>query len=466
MEFSKRHMWHPGSVVDRPLRSLAARVFAIRDGVSGWGRYRQEFLDSCSRSPAALQQTVAARLERIVRHAGELSPWYRSAWRLLQLPPIGDFVAGDLQRLPLINKETLRAHAAAMVSEVYSPEKLIESYTGGTTGIQTKIFMDPECRINRIGRQWGILQRYGYRPGMRRALVWGVESDLLPPRGAAALKRSMRQYAASDEVLCCTVMNDELLADYYTRLKRFRPEVMYGYPTAVARFADFILRERLTPPAVRSIIVTAERLTDEHRVLIRRVFGGEVFDMYCTREYGCMAFECEQHRGLHVDAESIHVEIVRDGQVLPPGEMGEIVVTDLCNYGMPFIRSRTGDLGTLSPEPCPCGLSLPLLSSLDGRATDSLVRPDGSVVVGLMLSDLFMHESGIRAAQFIQDRPDRVKVLIETTPDFSAQVEARCRAEVEALMGSEVTVVLIPVATIKRNPTSGKLQEVICRIAR
>jgi len=444
---------------------LAGRAFAIRDGVGGWGRYRKEFLESCGKSPAVLKEAVAAKLDKIVRHAGEGSAYYRRAWSNLQLPPVGKFATEDLKRLPLINKETLRAHAEELLSDQFSSGQLIESYTGGTTGIQTRIFMDPECRINRIGRQWGVLQRCGYRPGMRRALIWGVESDLLPRTVAASLKSAVRHYAAGDEVLCCTVMNDVLMREYYSRVTRFRPAVIYGYPTAVARFAAFILRERLAPVTVSSVIVTAERLTDDDRALIRGVFGGDIFNIYCTREHGCMAFECELHRGLHVDAESAHVEIVRDGQVVPNGHSGEIVVTDLCNYGMPLIRYRTGDLGVLSAEPCPCGLSLPLLSSLDGRATDSLVRPDGSVVVGLMLSDLFLGEPSIRAAQFVQERLDSVEVFLETTTGFSVDVESRCTAEVQALMGPEVNIVVRPVATIHRNPTSGKLQEVICRIS-
>ena len=457
-------MLHPQ--IDRSLRSLGARAFAIRDRVGGWGRYQQEFIETCRKSSGALKESVAARIERIVRHAGAHSPYYRSAWSRSQLPTAGNFGPEDLQRLPLINKEAIRAHRTELASEVFRPEQLIESYTGGTTGTQTKIFMNPDCRIERIGRQWGVLQRCGYQPGIRRALVWGVEADLLPQNSAAFFKSAIRRYAAGDEVLCCTVMNDDSMGEYYARVARFRPEVIYGYPTAIARFAAFILRKGLAPVAVRSVIVTAERLTDEDRTLIRQVFGSEVFNIYCSREHGCMAFECEQHRGLHVDAESVHVEIVRNGHALPPGQPGEIVVTDLCNYGMPFIRSRTGDLGTLSAEPCPCGLNLPLLTSLDGRETDSLVRPDGSVVAGLMLSDLFMDEPSIRAAQFVQERPDSVDVLLETTTGLSPEVAARCTAEVQALMGPEITVIFKPVATIERNPTSGKLQEVICRIPR
>ena len=78
-------------------------------------------------------------------------------------------------------------------------------------------------------------------------------------------------------------------------------------------------------------------------------------------------------------------------------------MTDLLNHGMPFIRYVTGDLATASAGPCDCGCPLPTFSSLDGRTADTLYRPDGSLVAGLMLDDLFMDLPAITHAQFVQN---------------------------------------------------------------
>ena len=81
---------------------------------------------------------------------------------------------------------------------------------------------------------------------------------------------------------------------------------------------------------------------------------------------------------LHITAEDIIVEIIDDnGQVLPAGESGEIVVTHLRTTEFPFIRYRTGDIGTLATEPCQCGRGLPVLANVEGRTTDFIIAADG-----------------------------------------------------------------------------------------
>ena len=160
-----------------------------------------------------------------------------------------------------------------------------------------------------------------------------------------------------------------------------------------------------------------------------------MFDLYCTREHGCVAFECRKHDGLHIDTGSVFVEITRNGKRVAPGETGEITITDLANYGMPFIRSRTGDLGALTTRPCPCGLPFPLLAGLDGRAIDCIYTPSGSTVSGLMLSDLFVELPGLRLLQFVQDSLSRLDVNVVTTADLSSEVEQKMIHEVRELVG-------------------------------
>ena len=165
-----------------------------------------------------------------------------------------------------------------------------------------------------------------------------------------------------------------MLREYHDRLKRFQPDVLYGYPNAIREFAEYIQGEKLEPITVGKIFCTAEKLSEGTRNTLEEVFSGEVFNLYNTREHGCIGFECRKHNGFHIDIGNVHVEIMEDGKPVPAGQPGEIVVTDLLNYGMPFIRSRIGDRGALSPEPCDCGINLPLLSSLEGAAVTS-VKP-------------------------------------------------------------------------------------------
>jgi phenylacetate-CoA ligase len=212
------------------------------------------------------------------------------------------------------------------------------------------------------------------------------------------------------------------------------------------------------------IISTAERLSDAQRNFLRSVFEGHVYDLYCTREHGCIGFECDRHAGLHTDAGSVLVETVVDGRPCRPGEPGDIVVTDLLNFGMPLIRYRIGDRGICSSNLCPCGCNLPLLRSLEGRVSDLLYRADGSAVSGLMLIDVCTDMPDVRNLQFIQTVLGDLEIRIEPGPGFGASTAARIEKEVRKYLGSSSGIKIYPVNKISVNPVSGKFQEVICEI--
>jgi len=446
------------------LRAVARGIVDRRDRLSGWKPQRKAFLESIKKDRASLARDVESRLRKILLHAYETSPHYRDAWHAIGFFPSSSFSSEDLEQLPFLTKDIIRERKRLLVSERFRSDELDMSYTGGTTGTQTSFYLDRACTISRVGHQWGILELCGYRPGMRRALVWGVHNDLPPQSVRGSFKQWFRRYASSQETLCCTVMNDQTMMDYYRRLLRFRPEILYGYPSALAQLGRFIEDRGLEPIRVGAIITTAERLGGSNRRQLIRMYGGRVFNLYCTREYGCIGFECKMQQGFHIDIGSVFMEIVKGGRRVEPGQPGEIVITDLLNYGMPFIRSRTGDMGVCSPRPCECGSPLPVLKELEGRSSDLLYRPDGSVVPGLMLTDLFMDLPAIRFLQFVQESVKQLDVLLVVTDAFSEQLRAEVVRQVRELMGDEIAVRVKLVDDISRNPHSGKIQEIICKV--
>ena len=90
-----------------------------------------------------------------------------------------------------------------------------------------------------------------------------------------------------------------------------------------------------------------------------------------------IAAECERHDGLHVTADNLYVELVANGQLCEPGERGEVLLTDLHNYGMPLIRYKVGDVGSWKGRDCACGRGLPLLNVVEGRTLDLISTPSG-----------------------------------------------------------------------------------------
>ena len=448
------------------LRRLAYDLVARRDGRRGWQRHRRAFGALAEVSPREAEARSLDALRRILVHAYETVPFYRNAWNAIGFVPSPATTFADLARLPVVTKDDLRYRRGEMVSSAYDVRRLDVDLTGGTTGTQTSFYRDRACTTARFGRQWGILERCGFPPGERRALIWGAHADL-PEHAPATFKQAFRRYAAGDEVLCCTTLTRADLRAYHARLSERTPHVIYGYPNAIEQFALCVRDEGLSPIRVRRVFCTAERLSDRQRRLFIDVFGGEVFNLYASREHGVAAFECRRHDALHVDSGSVHVEIVRSGRAARPGETGEIVITDLLNYGMPMIRHATADLAVAGRGVCPCGSPFPWLSRFEGRVADVLHRPDGSTVAGLMLTDLLADHRAIVEAQFVQtDRSSLdVYLVMSGSGDSLAGVQHEVARQVRSVVGPELTLRFHHVPSIARNPRSGKYQEVISRVS-
>jgi phenylacetate-CoA ligase len=153
-------------------------------------------------------------------------------------------------------------------------------------------------------------------------------------------------------------------------------------------------------------------------------FGPGVFETYGNREVMLIAAECEAHDGLHVSMENLIVEVVvRDEsseRAADPGELGEVVITDLHNYGAPFIRYLTGDLAVQRPEQqCACGRWLGRLHAVEGRVTDTLRDGLGRPIGGMFFIVLFAalaHK--VRAFQVVQHKDRSVDLKLVPGAEF------------------------------------------------
>jgi phenylacetate-CoA ligase len=456
-----------GMIAESYLRRAAAYLLDVKDGVKGIKGAKRDFAELVSKTSSEVQSYSFAKLQRLLVHAYDTTAYYRQSFDDAGFNPKNLSQASDLCAIPVLSRESLQANSCDLVSRKFDRESLFKCFTGGTNGTPVSFYRDPECHAQRLGRRLKILELCGYDRSDRCAWIWGVHADLdgKPHKRWHDLKGRFRKFAVGKEMLCCTSLTPELMEGFHRRLVRFKPKVLYGYPNAISHFADFVESRRLAPIKVQTIICTAERLTEKTRRMLSEVFGGEVYNMYATREHGFVGFECRRHCGFHIDSGNVFLEILRDGIPALPGQSGEIVITDLCNYGMPFIRYRIGDVGRISTTPCDCGSPLPLLESFDGRTSDAVFRPDGTRVDGVMLVDLFTDSKAIRAMQIVQQRMEGIDVNLVVTPEYDQRAERQVCEEVRKYMGSESEIAVHVLPEIPRNSRSGKYQQVICRVS-
>jgi len=177
------------------------------------------------------------------------------------------------------------------------------------------------------------------------------------------------------------------MSQYIQVLERGRYRQIFGYPSALYLLC---LHARTQGKNLRALglkvaFVTGEVLYEYQREVISEVFNCPVANGYGGRDSALIAHECPQG-GMHILADALILELVDpQGRPVPPGEAGEIVITDLYSHEAPFIRYGTGDVAVLSPRKCRCGRSLPMLEQVEGRSNDTIVAPDGRMINSLAL---------------------------------------------------------------------------------
>jgi phenylacetate-CoA ligase len=227
-------------------------------------------------------------------------------------------------------------------------------------------------------------------------------------------------------------------------IRRFRPHIIIAYTQACAQLARFIVDRGLRDWDDIPVLCGAEAVLSGDRAALERAFGPGIFDTYGSRETMLVASECERHTGLHLSEENLLVEIAGpDGKPLPPGESGDVIVTDLNNWGMPFIRYQNGDVASMAAKPCVCGRGLRMLERVEGRRADTLTDGAGNPIPGILVHVLFAdaHSDLVRQFQAVQRRDGRVVLKVVRGAGFTdAKFDVSLKRFTEYLRGSPLTI--------------------------
>jgi phenylacetate-CoA ligase len=409
--------------------------------------------------PERLRELQSERLRALLRHAGTNVPYYRSLFEEIGISPEEVSTVDDLPRIPLLSKDLMRAHAPELRSE--RAGRLTRLNTGGSSG-QPLVFYIGVGRVSHdVAAKWRVYRWWGVEIGDPEVVVWGSPIEL----GAQDRLRNLRDRVLRSRLLPAFDMSPANLDRFVGLLRKWRPRILFGYPSALALIARHATRSGadMSSLGTRVAFVTAERLYPDQATAIREVFGCRVGNGYGGRDSGYVAHECPEG-GMHISAEDIIVEIVdASGRVLPPGSQGEIVVTHLDSSEYPFIRYRTGDVAVLDSRPCTCGRGLPLIREIQGRSTDFVVTSDGTIMHGLALIYVLRDLPGISAFKIIQESILRIRVEVVPEQGYSDNVRASIVAGLKARLGQAVEVAVESVREIPPEK-SGKFRYVVSNV--
>jgi phenylacetate-CoA ligase len=322
-------------------------------------------------SREALRELQSERLRETVEHVYERVPFYRDVFDEAGVSPDDFEGVDDIEQLPLTTKEDFRDQYPDKLFAVPHEEVRRIHASSGTTG-KPKIVAytdhDLEMWADAMART---LYASGVRPGeiVQNAYGYGLFTGGLGfhdgiealgagviPTGGGNTQRQLDMLRDLDsDAICCTPSYCLYLAE-----------------AAEERGID--VREL---PVSRAVI-GAEPFTDPMREEIERELGVKAIDIYGLSELvgPGISVECDEvQEGLHVWEDHFYPEVVDPdtGEVLPEGEEGELVLTNLTAEALPAVRYRTGDITTLNYDVCDCGRTMVRMDNIAGRVDDLLI---------------------------------------------------------------------------------------------
>ena len=410
---------------------------------------RRVFLEQSQWWPAEqLRDFQWQELQRLLKHAFDTVPYYRQKYAAAGVS-LGDVRTwDDFRNLPTLTRQEVNANRQELCSTSYSGRLLPEA-TGGSSGVPTRFFITTESYDWRSAATQRAYAWSGSLLGERTLYLWGAP---IRPQTPWQSNKELLYHWLRRELLVNTFrQTDQFWNETWLRAAAFHPRFVVGYVSSLESFIYYGQAHDLRLPGLRAVLAMAEPVYDGLRQLVREELNVHLFNTYGSREFMSIAAECEVHSGLHVNAENILLETKN-----PAAEgSSEFLVTDLHNYGMPFIRYEIGDIGALDSKPCPCGRGLPKIHSIEGRTLDALRGKDNRIVPGEFFPHLLKDIVEISEFQVEQKSLDQIVLSVVLNGRMSEESEALLRSQFVKVFGDSARLDVRQVSSIPRR-ASGK----------
>jgi phenylacetate-CoA ligase len=439
-------------------------IFPLHEKIMGRKTY--EYLEELEKlqwvSQQELEELRFNKLKELLVHSQENIPFYKERFAKADFNPATMQSIEDFEVLPILNKAEIRQN----IEEIQwkdCPGGLHRYNTGGSSGEPLVFYFDRrrqayDAAARALTHRW-----WGIDIGDKELYLWGSPLEISKQDKI----KDFRDAITNELLISAFEISPEKIPDFVKHFRKFKPKCVFGYPSTIEIFCQMATKQdyRFDDLGVTVVFCTAEVLYDHQRESIGEYFGGApVVDMYGSREGGFISHECAEG-SYHVLDPNYVLEYLKDGKPVHPGEDGEIVITHLDAWGMPFIRYSTGDVAQADEGGCQCGRGFSTMANIRGRTTDFVVTPDGRWQHALSVIYVVRDIEGVAEFKIIQEDVDDVSVLLRVHEDiYPADGNERIVRGFKKRMGDEVRVNVEMTEDIPPD-ASGKYRYVVSKVA-
>jgi phenylacetate-CoA ligase len=398
------------------------------------------------------------RTRSLAIHAAKNVPYYRELFNSLNINPNSMSFSDDWNRLPILEKDTLRTKYNDLISETEHSRRARQNHSGGSTGKPVSFLTDLRLYEIMAANMRLIFSWAGWKPGDMVLHLWGGGDKKLPLPFWEHIKALLNGYL----VLPVYSYDENIFMRWWEVLKKYQPTIIYAYPSVAADFSKWLEGKGYQPEGVKGLFSSAEVLLPNHRKIIESVFNCKVYNQYGSRETPCVACECPEGN-MHIFIDLNRVEFLPEPEGI--GHPEHIIVTPIESYAQPLLRYDLGDQGSPKEGLCPCGRGFPLMEMNVGRQNDHIRALDGRIIYPSFFIHLFDGKKWIRRFQFQQFKPDNLDLVLETDSTLNVQeyvdrLSSEILPKLQSIMGLGIKLKVSIVPIIERT-ISGKHRFVI-----
>jgi phenylacetate-CoA ligase len=420
--------------------------------------YLQEQMNYLSLPFEQLEKLQNDRLKLNIVHAYENVPYYRHIFESKKLKPADIQNVDDLTKLPILEKSTIREQPNSLLARNIKKSQRIIQHTSGTTGTPLDVYNSKDGLRYSHALEFFVRSLYGISLKSKQASFIG---RIIVPHHQTKPPFWHYNFIINQYLFSSYHMNDEYLPYYIKKLEAFKPDEIVGYPSSLYTLARFICENNIKSIRPKVVFGNSEPLLDYQREEMSEAFQCPIREWYSSTENAFFAYECGQ-KNYHIVYPYGVVEILDDKDTpVKQGVVGNLVVTSLTNYAMPFIRYRIGDSASIGYADCPCGNKSAVFKEVIGRTDDILVTPDGRKIG--RLDPVFKGLRGIKECQIVQKDIDRISLNVVKDSSYSEKDESMLRRALERRMGNGIVIDVCYLDRIPRG-NNGKFRAVISEI--